>query len=204
MDTEFEPKDRRGSERTIALFRPGLVQTSEYQSFCLIRNISPTGLMAIIHAPLERGAAVSIRISEAELIVGQVAWQKGDQTGIEFANEVDVEALLSRVGQSGTERNRYRSPRLKLEESAQFIVNGVASLLKIRDISQRGLKASMDGAKTDDEGTLVIPGLQPRRAVVRWTAEGVAGFYFIEPIPFTELGQWVLARHERDQECISA
>lgn len=204
MGSEFEYEDRRSSKRTIALFRPGLVQTSEYQSFCLIRNISPTGLMAIIHAPLERGAAVSIRISEAELIVGQVAWQKGDQTGIEFANEIDVEALLSRVGQSGTEGNRYRSPRLKLEESAQFIVNGVASLLKIRDISQRGLKASMDGAKTDDEGTLVIPGLQPRRAVVRWRAEGVAGFYFIEPIPFTELGQWVLARHECDQECISA
>lgn len=95
-----QPLDRRGSSRTVTLFRPGSIETSKFRSFCLIRNISPSGLMAATHAPLLRGEPATVRFSETGQVEGKVVWQRDDRTGIEFSEEVDVSSLLFRISQN--------------------------------------------------------------------------------------------------------
>lgn len=194
-----ECNDRRASARSIALFRPGLIESSQYRSFCLVRNLSSTGLMATIHAPLEIGAFIRIILSEQAPLSGTVVWRQGVKTGVKFAQEIAVEDLLSGIGHAGSACARYRPPRLQVTADAQFIVQGRAEGLEIKDISQRGLKAKIHQAALGMQGTLVVSGLKPRLAAVRWFCEPMAGFYFIDPLSFDELGQWVLSRHEQNQ-----
>lgn len=191
--------DQRAAARSVALFRPGLIESGSYRFFCLVRNISASGLMANVHAPLEIGAPITVRLSERQLLIGSVVWQKGMNTGVEFANTIDVEKILSGAWRSGNAGESYRPPRLEVLVDAQFIVSGQPYALRVLDISQRGLKAAARGLATGTMGTMVVPELRPCSAVVRWSGETMAGFYFLDPLSFDELGQWVLLQHGHDR-----
>lgn len=194
-------KDRRGSTRALALFRPGLVETErDAIFFCLIRNISPTGLMATVYAPVAPNQLIRLRLSETMELYGEIVWCEDDRIGVKFEQEIDVTNVLSELASDSSKEGKYRAPRVPIHASAQFFVHSQAHAILIRDVSQRGLKADAISLNVGDSGTLVIPGLKPRKAVVRWLNEGVAGFYFIEPIGFAELGQWILDRHHWDRQ----
>lgn len=191
--------DRRGSKRSMALFRPALLGTPKLQSFCLVRNISSTGLMATIYAPWQANQSLSVRFNEAIELHGTVVWRKDDKLGLEFDEAIGVDDLLIRLGNRDCPRTAYRSPRLAIEAPGRFLSHGSVHQLQVLDISQRGLKAltSWTSIREGDDGTLAVSGLQPRKAVVRWIRDGKAGLYFLDPIGFSELGQWVLDYQER-------
>lgn len=195
LNTEGYIVDQRQSQRTTALFRPALLDAEDFQSFCLVKNISTSGLMATFYAPVRPGQPVTVHFDEATKLEGKVVWHEDARAGIEFLRAIDVTELL--VGLSGPAliEGGYRSPRLQIEANATFFVHGESHCIQIKDISQRGAKAGVSSLREGEEGTIVVPGLQPRKAVIRWIKDGSAGFYFIDPIGFSELGQWVLAQY---------
>lgn len=193
--------DRRDSARTMAIFRPGLIVTEEFKSFyCLVRNISPWGMMATIFAPVAPAQLIRLRLSETVELYGEVVWCEGDRIGVKFEEEVDVASLLTELTYASNGNGNYRAPRLEIEAQALFLAHSQPHRLTLKNISQRGLKAEAEAETVteNDRGTIVIPGLQPRTAVVRWKHGAMAGFYFIDPIGFAELGQWVLDQHSHE------
>lgn len=189
----LQAPDRRGSKRAVAIFRPAILQVGDHQEFCLVRNISTTGLMASIHSQRAPGEMVEFHLSEMAHVSGQVVWSEGDRIGVEFASPVSVGDLLTALASQSRESTTYRSPRLQVSSLGKFIFHSEIQDLEVMDISQRGLKARKLDLKEGDEGVVALPGLEPRRAVVRWSRDGVAGLYFLEPIGFSELGRWVIA-----------
>lgn len=148
--------------------------------------------MADIHAPLTEGDAITIRFDEAIVLSGVVAWGEPGRIGVKFREPLDVSALLIQLSKQAKGENRYRSPRLKIQLQAEFLFHSMSYPIHVEDISQRGLKAATTSVSEGDEGAIVLPGILPKRAVVRWVKDGMAGFFFLDPIGFSELGQWVL------------
>jgi hypothetical protein len=68
----------------------------------------------------------------------------------------------------------------------------------LQDISQKGAKIRASFVRSGDEVTLCLAGLEPRKALVRWTRLGAAGLNFVRPFGFDELGEWVIAQQLRD------
>ncbi|WP_394729476.1 PilZ domain-containing protein [Altererythrobacter sp. GH1-8] len=196
--TDTEPSDRRSSSRTATLFRPALLESADFRSFCLVRNISDTGLRLRAYAHLKIAQEVSVSFTEALNLTGKVVWQKGLEAGVEFFSPVDVEPLLKQLGNKYFDTIAHRSPRLLVRCEAEFATLQDRHPIKIVDISQRGIKALIgkNQPSVGEPGSLRVPGLEPRRSVVRWVQRETVGFYFLEPIGFDELGQWVMRQYE--------
>jgi hypothetical protein len=188
-DHQLDPRD---AVNMVALFRPALIETGDFRSFCLVRNISPWGLIAAFHGLPVVGQPISVRFSEAMKIRGTIVWFEAERIGMAFSKAINVPAFLDELGSNRTSGKDYRPPRLSVQVPGNFIVLSKAHPLIVRDISQRGIKASVEEVSVGVEGTLEIQGLHPRRAVVRWVRQATASFYFIIPLSFTELGKWVL------------
>lgn len=186
--------DRRSAERAIALFRPAIVEIDDLQTFCLVRNISATGLMASVHSKLSPADKVSFHFSESAHVTGQVVWSEVDRIGVKFEVPIAVSEFLTKLASQTPNNSNYRSPRLQVSCTGEFIVHPDIRDFDVLDISQRGLKARISNTKVGEEGVVALPGLEPRRAVVRWARDEQVGMYFIEPIGFSELGQWVIAQ----------
>ena len=68
-------------------------------------------------------------------------------------------------------------------------------------ISQRGIKAIIPSIRPGEEVLLRLPGMEPRKAVVRWSQFDTAGLNFLRPIAFEELARWAIERQsETDEE----
>lgn len=197
MTDEVDPMssayDRRDAARAIALFRPAIIQLNESQTFCLVRNISSTGLMATVHSKSKADDDVLIHFSEAIHVSGKVIWTEDDRVGVKFDTPIVVGDFLAELASQSKPSSTYRSPRLQVSCEGKFIVHADLRDMKVLDVSQRGVKVEIAGAKEGEEGVVALPGLAPRRSVVRWSSDGVAGLYFIDPIGFTELGRWIMS-----------
>jgi hypothetical protein len=54
-----------------------------------MRNLSPSGMMAVGAVEVVRGTRLKVRFSGAEGVGGTVAWREGDRFGIAFDREID-------------------------------------------------------------------------------------------------------------------
>jgi hypothetical protein len=184
--------DRRSEERVATIYRPVLIETAEFAGFCLVRNLSSTGMMGQVYTSLAVGTPIEVDIDGEIPVPGQVAWSRDDKIGISFDIQVEVGDVLKRLSHRSHRGNASRAPRLPLQIAATFLVADRPLPVELQDISQKGLKVRTTALTIDDEVTVCLPGLDQRKAVVRWTQAGVAGLNFYRPIPYDQLGEWVI------------
>jgi hypothetical protein len=114
--------------------------------------------------------------------------------GIRFEEPVDVTAILSGFGEPADGGKVSRAPRLTLSGHATIAARDRLETVELQDISQRGVKVRTSLLSAGDEVTILLDGLDARKAVVRWTRLGSAGLNFLRPLGFDELGEWVISR----------
>ncbi len=103
--------DRIITSKTIALLSPGLIETEcDLTFFCLIRNISPTGMMASVYAPVVAEQLIRLRLSETAELYGEIVWCEDDRIGVKFETEIDVASVLSELAANSPEKGKYRVP----------------------------------------------------------------------------------------------
>lgn len=85
--------DARAQTRVSAAM-PTRVRTAQDERPGCIRNVSPRGVMLAMARPPMRGESVEI-VTGHHSLAGQVRWVSNDRAGIEFADAIDVGALLS-------------------------------------------------------------------------------------------------------------
>ena len=112
--------------------------------------------------------------------------------GIQFATSINVPEVLAGLAGLPQGGKSIRAPRLQIPTAAQVIVDGRPVYAELQDISQKGLKVRTSYLRPSDEVTILLDGMEPKKAVVRWTQPGVAGLNFINPLPFDQLGEWVI------------
>ncbi len=197
-EVSFQPAmpapERRTDDRSkISVYRSAMLRWGGVEALCLIRNISPGGLMGKLHTQLAPGEPVTVEIRSGRMIPGHVAWSHDGLVGVQFDERIDVlEVLHAPVhGQQGLTQ---RMPRLRISCPVSLMVNGARQPATLVDVSQGGAKVDAEFLREGDDVTIGIRGLEPHRGVIRWSQSGRAGVAFLTAIPFDTLAKWALER----------
>jgi hypothetical protein len=168
-----------------------LVNENGEDHLCRLRNISPGGCMLESRSPLRPGSPLRIELRSLHTIEGKVAWTRAPRSGIQFATQADVVELLHAASVKHAKARRARSPRITTECHVRVAHQGPACRAVLLDLSQSGAKLRTDDLLVNEQITLAVPEMPPRRAAVRWLRDGEAGLSFHDQIPFAELDQWL-------------
>ncbi len=197
-EISFQPEvptmDRRTDDRSkISVYRSAMLRWDGYEALCLIRNISPGGLMGKLHTSLPPDEPVTVEIRSGNHIAGRVAWSADGMVGVQFDEKIDVlEVLHAPVhGEPGLVQ---RMPRLHIACPVSLVAEGMRVSVTLIDVSQGGVKVEADFLREGDEVVVGVHGLEGRRGIVRWAHDGRAGIAFLAAIPFDTLAKWALDR----------
>lgn len=195
--TADEPRGERRSEGRIAtVFRPILIETEQFAGFCLLRNLSPSGMRGQVYTSCEEGLPIAVQFSPDQIVQGTLIWCKDEHVGVQFDEPVNVERVLSDLGRKLVEGKINRAPRLQIECEAELVIGDRRLAIDVQDISQRGIKAVASFIKPGEEVWVRLDGLE-RKAVVRWTQSRTAGLNFVVPLSFEELAHWVIRQQAK-------
>jgi hypothetical protein len=197
-EVSFQPEvptmERRSDDRSkISVYRSAMLRWNGYEALCLIRNISPGGLMGKLHTSLPPDEPVTVEIRSGHQIAGRIAWSADGMVGVQFDEKIDVlEVLHAPVhGEPGMVQ---RMPRLHIACPVSLVAEGMRVSVNLIDVSQGGAKVEADFLREGDEVIVGVHGIEARRGVVRWTLDGRAGIAFLAAIPFDTLARWALDR----------
>ena len=194
------PPERREGQRHLSLFRVGSLLVNGRRELCLIRNVSAGGMMIRAYCQLEPGAAISVELKHGSQVSGTVKWVQSDVVGVAFDPPIDVVGLLA-----GTvDGAQPRMPRIEVDCLASVREDGTIHRVRVRDISQGGLKVAMVGEVKLGLGSDVVvtlPGLLPQQGVTRWRHDGFYGINFNAVMPLSTLVGWLKDQRGNLRSC---
>lgn len=187
-------EERRKEARYTLILRAGVLEQNGKTSFCLVKNISTTGVQVKVYAQPELDVDASLRVADEQPVTGRIAWIKGDVAGISLHDELDAATLL-RVQQKLRPNKRRAFPRLSIEASALLRSRGRVIRAEVQDISSLGARVRASGDLAVDDRTIVeLADLPSIQAYVRWVDGEEAGLSFETPIPMQIIATWVEGR----------
>ncbi|WEK47536.1 MAG: PilZ domain-containing protein [Candidatus Andeanibacterium colombiense] len=192
--------DRRRDNRTTAVYRPVLLETEGFTGFCLLRNLSPSGMMGIAYASFAEGQPVSVQFMPGHVVTGTIIWSRDERVGVRFDEEIDLAGSLKNMGSTYVESGLNRAPRLQIDCEGEAVVDDARWTIRIQDISQRGIKTTLPMVRPGKEVTILLPGMEPRKAIVRWAQNDIVGLNFVRPIAFEELARWAIYQQSGGDE----
>lgn len=187
-------EERRKEARYTLILRAGVLEQKGKTSFCLVKNISTTGVQLKVYARPELDADASLRVADEQPVTGRVAWINGDVAGISLHEELDAATLL-RVQQKLRPNKRRAFPRISIEASALLRFHGRVIRADVHDISSLGARLRSSSSLAVGDRTIVeLADLPSIQAYVRWVDGEEAGISFDTPIPMQIIATWVEGR----------
>jgi len=187
-----KPEEQRSSERMAAVFRPALIEMEQFAGFCLVRNLSPNGMKGKVYTRFAENTPITVHFNAEMQVFGEIVWSKDGQVGVNFHEMIDVQAILSA---RADENKVNRALRLEIQSEGELAVDGRFFTMEVQNISQSGLKVRVPFSLSPNEEVVVrLNGMEPRKALVRWTQFGTVGLNFVSSIGFEELAEWVICQ----------
>lgn len=191
---------RRQEGRLLTLLRVGTIMIGEGSSarreLCLVRNISAMGMMLHVYSQLTVGEAVAVEMKTGQTIAGTVKWIEDANVGLQFAQPIDVMAMLAAQMISDLDL-KPRMPRVEVRAPATLRMGGQTWRVGTRDISQGGAKISLDAVLPPGADiVLAMEGFHSLPGTLRWCDGAVAGVTFNTIIPWPQLVRWLKERRE--------
>lgn len=184
--------DRRAASRTTSIYRPVIIEVGDFAGFCLVRNISPMGMLGTVYAEFAANQPIAIDFSPQHHVEGAIVWSRNDQIGVQFSQEIDVLQILRELGKGTVDPKTARAPRLQIQCPVELSTDEGVVITDLLDVSQRGLKVGVSTLKAGAEVTVRLPQFPPQTAIVRWVNRGTAGLNFIRPLDFGKLAAWAI------------
>lgn len=186
--------ERRKEARYTLILRGGVLEQNDKTSFCLVKNISTTGVQLKIYSTPVLNAPASLRVADEQAIAGHVAWINGDNAGISLHEELDAATLL-RVQQKLRPNKRRALPRVSVEGAVLLRTNGRVLRATVRDISSLGARVSLTTRLgVGDRAVVEFADLPPINAYVRWSDGEEVGLVFETAIPMQIIAHWIEGR----------
>jgi hypothetical protein len=192
--------DRRAAPRHLTLLRVALLHAGSTRDLCIIRNLSARGVSASVYRHLDIGDCVEIEFRSDERLPGEVVWTRGQEVGIAFPADIDVEAVLASrwVSENGKQQ---RLPRIDMECACRVRVGSNFYLGKLRNISQGEAKVDVQRPfQGTGDATLTLPEFGTIDCTIRWSGKTTVGLCFNERLPFVVLAQWLQAQRAKQME----
>ncbi len=175
--------DRRSKCRFHTVMRVARVSRENDVGLWRIHNISDEGMKLHAGVPVTPGEPLTIGLSDKVVLDAKAVWWDGEYCGVAFERSVDCAALLQCLvaEQKGP---GYRPPRLPVATRAVVYCEHGLHTVRLHDLSQHGAGFSHDGCFKEGMHTkLLFENGEEHRGVVRWSHEGHAGMFLVEPFP---------------------
>ncbi len=187
-DAPPKPGDRREDERHLTLFRVGSITIGDRRELCLIKNISAGGMMIRAYCAIAEGTALSIELKSGQPVSGCATWTRDQNVGVTFDDQIDVIEILS----ASADGPRPRMPRIEVDCIANVRDGANVYRMPVCDISQGGIKVRGDPLLEHGcDLSVLLPGLEPQPAALRWQQDGQLGISFNRLIPLAKLVGWL-------------
>lgn len=186
--------ERRSASRVVPVLRVGKILTDDGERLCIIRNASSEGLMVQTPGLHKVGARVEVEAKSDLVLSGTIVWVNDDMIGVRFDGETDIQEILTTSTMPGS--RRPRPPRLTISGQVRVRVGADYHRCELKDISQGGVKIEKGDLPIDEEAIIMLSGMQPVKASVRWNREGMTGLAFQKPIQFDALLRWLDANNK--------
>jgi hypothetical protein len=176
--------DRRSGSRQLSLLRVGVLIIGGRRELCLVRNISPGGMMVRCYSPIPEGSRISVELKHGDPVSGAVRWADEMVLGVAFDRPIDMLALLS----PPLDGPRPRMPRIELSCSATLRHESKVLRVEALNISQGGacIRTTAD-LPVNGDAVLTLPGLHAAAAAVKWREGDLYGLRFNRAYPVHEL-----------------
>jgi hypothetical protein len=186
--TILMPAERRNQQRLRTVYRVARVTAGGDQGLAKVRNLSDEGIMLSLSLPARPGAPITVELSEDCALRGTVVWQRGEDCGVKLCNSIDSAQTLKRLYQERYS-GAYRPLRLSLGKTVPITCEDGTQLVRLRDISQSGMKITHGGGFTAGLPVkILLGGDLERRGIVRWSRDGIAGIWLTENLSVADLG----------------
>lgn len=186
-----DSEERRAGRRNIAVLRVGRVSWGDQDQLCVVRNISPGGLMFECLHPPAVGQELILELRSDKQMHGIVRWEKDSTVGVAFEEAIDVEQILKEE-RSSLLRVRPRSPRFARRGAVRLIGEGEPAVAEIIDISVGGMSCRPDRPLRRGEPIVaVIDGVAATNAEIRWIKGDAIGLRFEKPLPWRPFQLWL-------------
>lgn len=183
--------ERRSGKRETMVLRVGLLEANGRSAFCLVKNISASGVQVKLYGTLEPNCEVSLKVGDESPFRGRLLWVRDELGGIRFDEVLDPATLL-RVTQKLASTKRRSSPRVASNARAILRTAGKTVPAELCDISASGAKIRTNRPIVPGPWVqLTLPGMPPIRAHVRWVDEDELGLSFETPIPIGVIASWL-------------
>lgn len=174
--------ERREDNRIHTVMRVAMVRRDHDVGLWRVRNISDSGMMLMTQMPVTPGEALTIGLSDTVSIEGRAIWWDGERCGVVFDRPVDCAALLEALV-AEQKAPRYRPPRLPVATRAIAYCDRGLHTVRIFNLSARGAGFAHDGCfRAGMAVKLHFDSGEEHRGVIRWSKDGRAGLYLLEPI----------------------
>ena len=185
---------RRQEPRLMTLLRVGTIIVDGRRDLCLIRNVSSSGLMLHVYTALKVGQLVEVEMKTGQQLAGHVKWIDGSNAGVQFAEAIDVMAMLTSQLIAHGEL-KPRMPRVEVRAPATLRMGGRSFRVMTCDISQGGAKVTLDAVLPPDANVVLsMEGFHALHGVIRWSDGEAAGITFNSVIPWPQLISWLKER----------
>lgn len=183
--------ERRSNARHKLVLRVGLLEMESGSTFCLVKNISSTGVQVKPYGPLKTGVSAALRVGDERAVDGVVVWNRDGLAGIEFTQTLNPQALL-RIGQKMLSQRRRNSPRVATDLKASLRTGGRRHSVTVCDLSMIGARVRAKGSITFGDNTLLeVTGLPTLKAFIRWSEDMEHGISFETPLPIQILADLI-------------
>jgi len=174
--------ERRATDRSRSVLTAGKLVVDGRDRFCLVRNVSPGGLMIEMPTPPRAGQRVHVETAGLDPCAATVVWSEDRLVGLEFDAIQNIDLVCRRgVADAGL---IVRGPRFRSDRVAEFVVDGRCRIVEVVNISVGGAKLhGVSGVAVDTMGRLVMgKPMPPLSGSVRWAAGDEVGFRFTDSL----------------------
>lgn len=192
LDAE-PPKQRRSRAKrhNLTLYRVGALTIGERRELCLIKNVSAGGMLIRVYSDIPPGTRLSVELKQGEPMPGTAQWTDKDSVGVLFDAPIDVLSLIAlRV-----DGPRPRMPRIEVGCAATVRDGATVARVRAINVSQGGLQVhSPVDFPIGADVVVMLSGLAPEPAVVKWREGNCYGLAFNRVLAITQLVAWLQAQ----------
>jgi hypothetical protein len=179
--------ERRDDSRVHTVMRVAMVRREHDVGLWRVRNISDGGMMLTTHVQVVPGEKLTIVLSDKVEIEGRAIWWDGTRCGVAFDRPVDCAAILEDLV-AEQKAPGHHPVRLPVATRAIAYCDKGLHTVRIYDLSPHGAGFAHDGCFCAGMAVkLHFDTGEEHRGVIRWSEDGRAGLYLVEPIPCARL-----------------
>lgn len=169
-----ENDEQRSAPRLSLLLRPAKLVSERGEIFCVIKDISSTGISVRLFHPMPVANSIKLELQNGHMYGLEKIWERENGAGFRFTHEVEVSDLIREAGDYPKRQLRLRLEMLVTLSSRGRKFNGLT-----HNLSQQGARVECNEIFAIDQLVMLeIADLQPIAAKVRWRRQGHYGLVF--------------------------